>query len=339
MFLKDKFGVGYQLRVEVDKSKTDKSKTESVSELVLKKINSAKLERVTSSEMIYSIPQKHTENFPELFKSLDQAIMQKKFGIKSFDILPLTLEDVFFKICQETEENLDEEKPNQGNSFLKQTEYSTSVWNIFFEFFEIRLNNLLHCKSFKIYLLISTLLCGLTYLVVFFSARNSLHNPDPILLKTSLYHNKKILLQNSINLPVKGNKVFEHFINSEEVENLTLTNTKDYIYAIKLYKNEKNKMELALIVNKQYYHSLPILQNAFTNFLISNSLRHLFEITTISHPLPFIEVDFYEYMLYDVEFIILSIIWILSIVPLVVAEVVDDRIVSCTINQIQMIFS
>lgn len=319
---------------------TEKSKIDSVKELVFHKIISAKLERVTNSEMIFNLPLSQTKNFSDLFDSIDAVIADKNSGIKGYGISLSTLEDVFLKICHETDldkkvveldttENSTEKCLNIPN--LEQVVYKTNTWNIVWEFSKIRLLLLKRNWTFALSLCLNLII----YFVIFSVINNVANKEKLITLKSSLYHNRNVLIQNlTYNSLEQEIKCINSSLESVLLRDLTLSTMESSIYAVQFVQEDNSEKDsnMAIIFNKPYYHSLPILQNAITNMLASIWSGSSIEITTINHPLPLSGIEKYYSQTIDLVFIFLIMILMCSIPPMIAVEVVEDRSVSKTIS-------
>mmetsp|Transcript_22180 Transcript_22180/g.21974 ORF Transcript_22180/g.21974 Transcript_22180/m.21974 type:complete len:742 (-) Transcript_22180:1165-3390(-) len=98
LFLKKRFGVGYNLII----SKEDKDPNPEIEEFVFERINNCiKLSEV-SSEVTFQIPQSESEKFEQFFTELDESL--KQLRIKSYGVGVTTLEEVFLKVGHQDEE-------------------------------------------------------------------------------------------------------------------------------------------------------------------------------------------------------------------------------------------
>ncbi|KPM09114.1 ABC transporter-like protein 14, partial [Sarcoptes scabiei] len=100
LFLKNRLGVGYHLRLEIDPNIAN---VEDVEYLIKQFIERPKLNRQTTSELLFTLPKDETKSFANLFRRIDDEIGQEKLGILSYGIKLTTLEDVFLRICYESE--------------------------------------------------------------------------------------------------------------------------------------------------------------------------------------------------------------------------------------------
>ncbi|XP_068007264.1 ATP-binding cassette sub-family A member 9-like isoform X1 [Melanerpes formicivorus] len=101
LYLKRKWGTGYQLRIQVN----DLCDPELTSSLVKQYIPDAVLTGQKQSELCYMLPLENTDSFPDLFSQLENNHLQ---GIVNYEISRTTLEDVFLKL--EGKEAIDQEE-------------------------------------------------------------------------------------------------------------------------------------------------------------------------------------------------------------------------------------
>ena len=94
LFLKNKFGVGYNLTVVKSGSDIPTDKLTKAIEGVVK---GSKLEGDIGKELKYQLPQDQSTNFETLFKMLEDQ--KTEYGVESFGISLTTLEEVFLKVA------------------------------------------------------------------------------------------------------------------------------------------------------------------------------------------------------------------------------------------------
>jgi len=93
-FLKDKFGVGYNLTVV--KSSSEKS-TDNLTKAIQSIIPTSHLEGDIGKELKYILPNNDISKFEDLFRKLETQ--KEELGIQSFGISLTTLEEVFLKVA------------------------------------------------------------------------------------------------------------------------------------------------------------------------------------------------------------------------------------------------
>ncbi|XP_043941106.1 cholesterol transporter ABCA5-like [Protopterus annectens] len=96
LFLKSKWGVGYNLSMHVMKT----CDTDSLSSLIDQHIPNAKLSRQLEQELIFKLPLEYVDKFSGLFSDLES---NPSLGIVSCGVSMTTLEDVFLKLEADAE--------------------------------------------------------------------------------------------------------------------------------------------------------------------------------------------------------------------------------------------
>ena len=107
VFLKNKFGVGYNLTI-VKKETTDGSSP--IIDAIQKIINTSKILADVSAEVAFQLPMDEVKNFPQLFDMLDQD--KEKLHINSYGISITTMEEVFLRVADMEEEVLLPRRPS-----------------------------------------------------------------------------------------------------------------------------------------------------------------------------------------------------------------------------------
>ncbi|KAL4490757.1 hypothetical protein ABPG72_021811 [Tetrahymena utriculariae] len=108
LFLKNKFGTGYNLTV-VKKNPTDDSQP--IINLVKKHINTAVILSDVSAEVVFQLQNEQAPKFPALFLELDNSF--QKLSIQTYGISITTLEEVFLKVAHLKQEKIKEQKKKQ----------------------------------------------------------------------------------------------------------------------------------------------------------------------------------------------------------------------------------
>ncbi|XP_069920744.1 phospholipid-transporting ATPase ABCA3 isoform X3 [Oryctolagus cuniculus] len=101
IFLKKRYGVGYHL-VIVKKLDCDVKR---VSNLIIYYVPTASLENDVAAELSFLLPKEYTHRFEALFAELEER--QEELGIAAFGVSMTTLEEVFFAVSDQAEENED----------------------------------------------------------------------------------------------------------------------------------------------------------------------------------------------------------------------------------------
>lgn len=110
LFLKKRFGVGYNLII----AKENKDPNGRIDEFINERIPEAIKLGEVSSEVTYQIPQTESDKFESFFTDLDQSLRDLK--IKSYGVGVTTLEEVFLRVGKQD----DEESENGGQQSIAQ---------------------------------------------------------------------------------------------------------------------------------------------------------------------------------------------------------------------------
>lgn len=92
MFLKNRFGVGYNLVL----AKKDKQDSSSVEKFIKSRIPEAVKLQEVSTEITYQLPQHTSSKFKDFFDALDREL--ERLGLNSYGVGITTLEEVFLSI-------------------------------------------------------------------------------------------------------------------------------------------------------------------------------------------------------------------------------------------------
>ena len=92
LFLKNRFGVGYNLTMVKDNKEPNKK----VGEFLTQKLGDVKKLSEVSSEITYQIPSHLSTKFKDFFEEFDRTI--NSLGIRSYGISITTLEEVFLRV-------------------------------------------------------------------------------------------------------------------------------------------------------------------------------------------------------------------------------------------------
>ena len=99
LFLKKAFGVGYNMAIE-KKSAVGFNST-GMTTLVTSIVPNANLLTNVGTEMTFELPFTSSSDFPRLFKAIDEH--DDELGIRSYGMSVTTLEEVFIKVAEESE--------------------------------------------------------------------------------------------------------------------------------------------------------------------------------------------------------------------------------------------
>lgn len=94
IFLKNKFGVGYNITVVKKDSQTS---SQPIVDLITKYVPTCKVTTDVSSEIALQLPMDKVDKFPKLFDKLDEK--KKKLKFESYGVSITTLEEVFLKVA------------------------------------------------------------------------------------------------------------------------------------------------------------------------------------------------------------------------------------------------
>ncbi|GAB5368054.1 hypothetical protein AAMO2058_001284900 [Amorphochlora amoebiformis] len=94
LFLKNRYGVGYSLRI----TKQEGVDSKAIRERVLKFIPDARLLTNVAGEVSYQLPKQNSGKFADLFDSIDSDL--KSLGIEAYGISVTTMEEVFLRVGQ-----------------------------------------------------------------------------------------------------------------------------------------------------------------------------------------------------------------------------------------------
>lgn len=109
VFLKNKFGVGYNLIVSKNNSDTNDKIKDFISQVIPESIQLSSVSR----EELFQLPLSTIDKFQELFEKMDSNL--NELDIESYGISITTLEEVFLKIAQDSHQ-LDKRKSTINHS-------------------------------------------------------------------------------------------------------------------------------------------------------------------------------------------------------------------------------
>jgi ATP-binding cassette subfamily A (ABC1) protein 5 len=337
LFLKNRFGIGYHLTVDIKKG----ANVDFVNSLIESKISNAKLDRFTASEVFYILPRNETQHFPELFKALEDSITNKDSIIRSYGISMTTLEEVFIRIGEESENENHKKQYSTYDSDSIEIEsfdsnsivYEPTFIRSFVAFLYLRI--LIFIRNPMHILPIIVLPIIMIIASYFLMKTTQVNNPKPIplLLNPTVYGNETAVLMFR-NESKEGIDTFISLVKSlgvlpRNIENFSLSALSgSYMAAnISSFANSSDKIEWNLLFNDTFYHSLPILQNLLTNvfsFFLNGSQK---VIHTYNHPFPQVneEESIYSFDGKVYTYVILMAIMLGSIPPSIAVEVIEDR--------------
>ena len=92
LFLKKKYGVGYNMTIVKTSDSTD---VKPITNLIQFHVNDAKLQTSAGTEVSYSLPHENSHKFEVLFTEIENR--RQKLGIDSYGVSITTMEEVFLK--------------------------------------------------------------------------------------------------------------------------------------------------------------------------------------------------------------------------------------------------
>ncbi|XP_071105754.1 cholesterol transporter ABCA5-like isoform X1 [Haliotis cracherodii] len=105
LFLKNRFGIGYHLNMVVEPD----CNAETVSSVLSEQVKGVEMKRSHAKELAFTLPLSEVSTFSNMFSSLEQKVngttQAEKLGIKSYGVSMTTLEEVFLKLGEDTDEN------------------------------------------------------------------------------------------------------------------------------------------------------------------------------------------------------------------------------------------
>ena len=111
LFLKSKYGIGYNLTVVKENQSDD---TKKITDVITNQVKNSQIEGDIGKELKYMLPTTEIESFEELFKKLEEK--KSELGINSFGISLSSLEEVFLKVAVEVGEKEKNEKKNENKA-------------------------------------------------------------------------------------------------------------------------------------------------------------------------------------------------------------------------------
>jgi len=119
LFLKKKYGVGYQLTIEKLPMQTNSNRHQTsmklletdISSLVTNTVNDATLLSNVGTEMSFQLPIGESDKFPEIFESLDEKVSNRQ--VVTYGVSITTMESVFLMVAQGKVSALKEDSLNQ----------------------------------------------------------------------------------------------------------------------------------------------------------------------------------------------------------------------------------
>lgn len=117
LYLKSKFGVGYQLTVVLKGAIASSKLTKSIQEIIAKHIPEMSVVSDVAKELCVRLPTNTSKRFPGLFDELDND--KQELGIQSYGISVTTVEEVFLKVAENRYMDSNVEVENSGNTAVE----------------------------------------------------------------------------------------------------------------------------------------------------------------------------------------------------------------------------
>ncbi|KAG1714023.1 ATP-binding cassette sub-family A member 3 [Nymphon striatum] len=318
LFLKNKFGAGYHLRM----IKKDGCDVERILVFVREMLQ-AEIERDSGKELSLLIDFKDTDKFPDFFRNFQSCL--ENLCIESFSVSVTNMEDVFLKVDElvtksnssiETEE-LDSDSEIDGNKgvhtplkikMFKLEEYQTGMTLIFLQVYALFLKRFHYSKRqvASFFLLVVLPIAFVTAAVLIgnhFSGKNPIQNEPPTKVSLAdMYKDTNILYHG------ENDKIGALFKKEIKNQGCSLVEAKDIQRKIlkiadsSIYNYKYSYPIGAKIVKTSSGTNLTAMHNPFNPFakfisvnLIDNALLQSIHpgktIETFSHPFPNVYVN------------------------------------------------
>ncbi|XP_059388729.1 cholesterol transporter ABCA5-like [Carassius carassius] len=303
LYLKNKCGVGYQLRMSV----TEGCEVENITSLVKQHVPKAQLSRQQEAELTFTLSSESMDAFPGLFTELD---CRPDLGIINYGVSMTTLEDVFLRLEAEAEVDqsdysvFNQEKvEDEGDaSSVDDTEqqllmFSDSrqdavtgraLWRQQFSTMaRLHMLNLQRERQSIIYYL-TLFLAFLSVMLMVSLVWRDFHSPSPKRLFSPIYllhrnetprkYTTSLLVQNSTDSDLSG---FIHDLESQDIK-VEMMKELDYMSAAPVsaainVTGSSENCTYILAFNSTTIHSLPMAVNVLSNALLSgfNGTGHI----------------------------------------------------------------
>ncbi|XP_073463288.1 cholesterol transporter ABCA5-like [Aquarana catesbeiana] len=289
-FLKQKWGIGYHLRMQV----TPSCDTEAITSLIKQHVSSAKLSTQNVEDLTFTLPFLNMDAFPALFSDLEGHVGR---DIVSYGVSITTLDDVFLKLegeaeiekgdygvfAQEQNEEEDHFSSEPEDSSLLMSDSGTptisglALWRQqVLAVARIRYLKVIHdIKGFRSILLLLALF--ILPLVTTTIVVNSFHSTNTWELTPQLYFRRpgdrahryysNLLLVNTTGLPIEN---LVHGITAQNIAVDVLDgpydeNTTAYNGAIEITRDNNTDYGYKIIGNPRAHNILPVLVNIISN--------------------------------------------------------------------------
>uniref|UniRef100_A0A8C1XCU2 ATP binding cassette subfamily A member 5 n=1 Tax=Cyprinus carpio TaxID=7962 RepID=A0A8C1XCU2_CYPCA len=294
LYLKNKYGVGYQLRMSV----TEGCEVDNTTSLVKQHVPKAQLSRQQEAELTFTLPFESIDTFPGLFAELD---CRPDLGIINYGVSMTTLEDVFLRLEAEAEVdqsdysvfNQEKEEDEGDASSMDDTDqrllmfsdsrqdavtgralwrqqFSTVAWLHMVNLKRERKSIINNLTLFLVFLIVMLML---------FVAWGNFHSLSPKRLLSPIYllhrneaprkYTTSLLVQNSTDSDLSG---FIHNLESQDIK-VEMMEELDYISAAPVsaainVTGSSENFTYILAFNSTTIHSLPMAVNVLSNALL-----------------------------------------------------------------------
>uniref|UniRef100_A0A8C1RG78 ATP binding cassette subfamily A member 5 n=1 Tax=Cyprinus carpio TaxID=7962 RepID=A0A8C1RG78_CYPCA len=304
LYLKNKYGVGYQLRMSV----TEGCEVDNTTSLVKQHVPKAQLSRQQEAELTFTLPFESIDTFPGLFAELD---CRPDLGIINYGVSMTTLEDVFLRLEAEAEVdqsdysvfNQEKEEDEGDASSMDDTDqrllmfsdsrqdavtgralwrqqFSTVAWLHMVNLKRER-KSIINNHPFVSFLLpsLTLFLVFLIVMLMLFVAWGNFHSLSPKRLLSPIYllhrneaprkYTTSLLVQNSTDSDLSG---FIHNLESQDIK-VEMMEELDYISAAPVsaainVTGSSENFTYILAFNSTTIHSLPMAVNVLSNALL-----------------------------------------------------------------------
>ena len=275
LFLKQKFGVGYHLVIDLNKEMLDNKQMDQnikdITQVVLKEIDGSKFEAFIGCELFYILPQNQSQNFSKLFSRLEDRINTEK-DIISYGISMTSLEEVFVKledevVAEEELKNISSIGKNLNDSNQIPTNGSQIRPNFCQSFFAyLRIKFLLQLRNpvdFISMLVMAVIFSALIY----FGSSLPMKHGDPILLSPEIYEKTHPIFKYKSSESVEQfTEIVKQYVKqTERIYDLDIKNLKHSFMSVDIERFSKEVIDWKWIFNETHIYALPILQNLMAN--------------------------------------------------------------------------
>ncbi|CAD5114243.1 DgyrCDS3384 [Dimorphilus gyrociliatus] len=315
LFLKSKYGVGYHMTIV----KTPECDVTGLTKVIKNFVEEAKIESNISAELSFILPQKSTNKFEAMFKTLEEN--KESLGINSFGASVTTMEEVFLKVGESLDADLASRlQGTNANSLNNQNETTlrnssitlkrtlrskTSGATLWFQqFLAIFIKKAIYSSRNKILtivqLLIPTLFTILAVVIVkriegrFGTDLETIELTPGMFQRTITYAETDMESYPFLN----GYKSFIQQGTFQEVndlieslktvsENMPVTYNKEYMLAAKFSKTGST-VNITSYFNAEAYHTCAIAVSGATNSIFKKVVGTSRSITASNQPLPYL---------------------------------------------------